>query len=83
VAQEAKVQPQLNRFNIEVVMGEDLDTYEKVCDSRFSRIEAKLDSIESKLDNRLKPLEEFQNKALGIILLISFAVPFVMELIKR
>lgn len=61
----------------------ELETYEKVCDSRFSRIESKIDKINDKLDNRLKPLEEFQYKALGIIIFLSVSVPFVYDLITR
>lgn len=59
--------------------GEELKVYEQVCNSRFNRIESKLDSINNKLDNRLKPLEDFQSRAMGIIVLLSVVVPLAVK----
>lgn len=59
----------VNEFNI----------YKHFCSGRFSRIESKLDSIESKLDQRLTNLENFQAKALGIVLFLSVSVPIALD----
>ncbi len=63
-------------------MTEDLDTYTKVCDGRFDRLEKKIDSINNKLDSRMLPLENFQAKIIGVCLFLSTVIPLVLNYLK-
>lgn len=47
--------------------------------SRFDIIENKIDSLSDKVDKRITPLEMFKYKMIGMVILISFTIPILVN----
>ena len=69
-------------FNKENIMGDELKVYTTVCDKRFQNIEDKLDSIDTKLEDRLFKLESTQNKMIGTLMFLSVFLPIGLAYIS-
>jgi hypothetical protein len=46
---------------------------------RFDMLDDKIDLLSDKIDKRISPLEIFQYKLIGIVILISFVIPILIS----